>query len=1172
MPNLTDDQTIFPQQAALIQRFGPKGDILATSQGNKLFLYQFDKNLLANPQIIDLNSSIFKIIPLIAPSGSKILVIFTNFLSSILNCAADGNINITPSANLAPQSSNVPLDQIKFALIPGALIFNFNKNQLTVIPINAANEIGVPFIVTVSCSSIISFVSLNQNNHSARLAILTEENHDNPKIRIVDIDLTNKKGTEDQKIAISLPIDAYMIIPYLLGSNPIIICFTNNKAIFNTFIPNQVPKSTAYPFSSQAKLGWFAQMKDNFYVFIDERGSIKISEISEFGNFTVSDRGKTLIPSSVIALNGSVLYVTAKDGQAVLLEVTKLKVEKKMTIEKDGSIKELQQSNTQQTSQPKTPKSKSERPSPLRSNKNSFQSPPSSPIPTEKDLSKQIERLFEVPDTDIDPISFNDAKALNRETKDALALASFSKEWDQQLLAIQKLMSLVKGGAAAHQTFLTFQPQFLPIITENVTSLRSTLVKYSCLFVAQLAMSLGSSFETTAEQILPTLFKPTSNGTQIIADCCKCAILSICQYVTSTKIAKAMVVQISSKASIHRVICAKAFLIMAKQWDQKLVEKMKPFLLPAVDKLVVDASPEARQISRECKALLNHKQPNAEENKREKNSRKNGKKNQKFNFQEKPQIKLDDVKQYIIMGDEASLKENGEMVAKIIVDGMLSNSPLLANTCLTLFPNTVTIIPDSYKPRVQSLVNAILMYDNSTVRKHKELAYDAFNAAGNNISPSMVVAAAIKNIHVKDSMVLVTDFYNRNESLIPDDVKEEYEKIFPKQDNDSTLVFESGPNSPEKPHRRAVVFAENPQIPEVVVGNIDEEENKEQKTSILINSEKEKPEEAKPRPRLTFVLDNIPNFPPKESHEEEEETIDPEQKKKDEEQRKQPFEMTTKKLDLSQINEENPKQAQEIEKLPQEQIQPKEEQKHENTEPRPSNIMNTPDKQPQKPKISNNDEQIKPNKKETKPKEVDLRPSAKAKDNIRQSPTKAPFATDFDQPQDSSIGETQLQKLIKRLENPEIADKSPIIMRIAQIASRSGSKEYQTILPSVLPFSHSQFADDAALVASAIIRSVSHSKLLEFGASLLAQCPREAAEFLGRLSHQCSPGEIIDAAPLFMGGLKNLANDKEAVIRKAAVFCISDMWISGGDDFIQEIEMLPALTKKLVTHYYTIHK
>lgn len=880
--------------------------------------------------------------------------------------------------------------------------------------------------------------------------------------------------------------------------------------------------------------------------------------------------------------------------------------------------------------------------------KNPYASPPSSPLPSEKDLTRQLERMFEVPDTDIDPIDFNDARTLTRETKDAISLASFSKEWDQQLASIQKLMGLVKAGAASHQTFLSFQPQFMPIIIENITNLRSTLVKYSCLFVAQLAMTLGTQFDTPAEQLLQTLFKPTTHGTQIIADSCKNAILVICQYVVSSKIAKAMVIQSASKASVHRVICAKAFLLMAKQWEPKILEKMKPFLVPALEKLVVDASPEARQISREAKAMITGENKNQTETKQNSHHIETSGKRRAASLTSKKRLltektlKLDDIKQFIILGDEASLKENADAVARIIVDGMNSNSPILANTCLTLFPNTVKTIPDSYKPRIQSLVGAILMYDCSTVRRHKELAYTAFNEAGNNISPALVISAAIKNPHVKESMVLVTSFYNINESLIPDDVKEEYEKIFPKQENDSGLVFETKPSAeatPEKP-RRTVFFAEEPkeEAPEVVVAEGNDKQNDE-RTSILVNNENkteekteektqqaentQEPPKKEPRQHLTFVLDNIPDFPPKEQRyeEEEEEKIDEEQKKKDEEIRKAPFEMTTKKLDLKQLTSQEiqnpraiatpkpanlpiPKQNVEEQKPPKivEQKPPKvdeqkpqkiEEQKQSTTK---SNIIdktqtksNTDKVQVQikqsdvvdKTQIKQSNIQTKTKVEEQKiqtskksatqkvKKEIDFKPSSKPKDNIR---TKAPFATDFDPPPEPPASETKANKLIEKLNSPDTVDKSGILRRIAQLASRSGSAEYKTILPAVLPFTHSPFSDDAVLVTSAIIRSCQHNKLLQFGASLLAECPREAAEFLGRLSHQCSPGEILDAAPLFMGGLKQLASDKEANIRKAAVFCIADMWVSAGQDFMQEIEILPPLTKKLVTHYYSIHK
>ena len=64
----------------------------------------------------------------------------------------------------------------------------------------------------------------------------------------------------------------------------------------------------------------------------------------------------------------------------------------------------------------------------------------------------------------------------------------------------------------------------------------------------------------------------------------------------------------------------------------------------------------------------------------------------------------------------------------------------------------------------------------------------------------------------------------------------------------------------------------------------------------------------------------------------------------------------------------------------------------------------------------------------------------------------------------------------------------------------------------------------------------------------------------------------MDYAPYYMGGLKYLSQDPLPEIRKAAIFCIADMWVAAGDDFITEIERLPPLPKKLATHYYNQKK
>ena len=65
-------------------------------------------------------------------------------------------------------------------------------------------------------------------------------------------------------------------------------------------------------------------------------------------------------------------------------------------------------------------------------------------------------------------------------------------EWSTRLDAIQRIMSLIKGGVFSHADFEF--TEIAPYIANCVTDLRSTLVKWGSMCVSAAAQALGSDF------------------------------------------------------------------------------------------------------------------------------------------------------------------------------------------------------------------------------------------------------------------------------------------------------------------------------------------------------------------------------------------------------------------------------------------------------------------------------------------------------------------------------------------------------------------------------------------------------------------------------------------------------------------------------------------------------
>ena len=848
--------------------------------------------------------------------------------------------------------------------------------------------------------------------------------------------------------------------------------------------------------------------------------------------------------------------------------------------------------------------------------KSQFSSTPQSPQTVEKDISKQIDRLFEVPDSDVDPISYSDARSYIKSLKEALNIANSSKEWDDQLYALKQIMSLIKGGAFSHNQFLQQIPQIIPIITENIVVSRSTLVKTTCLLVAQIAMTIGPQFEAGAETLIPVLIKPTTHGTQIIADSCNHAILCITQYVCTHKVAKCIVAQISSKAAPHRILCARCFIVMLKFWAQNILEKERAIIGPAIDRLTADASPDARSLAREAKSILQEASKNMkppQNPKQKKDAIDSSAKRRAASVGNKKRaaeidrtFKLDDVKQMVIMSDENSIKENADAIVKIVVNGMTGTSPIIVTTCFTLFTETVNVIPEQYKTKFDTIVKTLYLYDAGNNQKQKKLADTALASAVAAFGANDVIAAGLNQKDPSYNKEIIMELFGKNEININHEVKTKYEKAFG-LNYEASLMFEAPPpglnDEKQQPKEEKQENAQKPNFamtmpnkkPEIVPGSQNppkkpppiqippkqsEEIQQEQKeTTIIIPNNQDDEEAAKQSPLVVTNLvhlgttpestlkgDEIPKTVPQTdlviapSGKEVHSPVSPD---------KTATFSNASQQNTSQSNAQKPATTVQS-KL----ILPTDQKKQSPA----TNKKTTPTTR--QSAVIPSQSKITPTKKqsESKPKEVDFRPKkdtseirTKKQTNTQQNGEQPrfsipPFSTDLDP---EAEPDTQAERLVRSLNGP---DPGAAIRRIAQYANRHGARDYRVLLPAILPFMHSEYKEDAQFVVDAIVRNVQHSQLLDLGSSLLAECPREAAEFLSDLSKICSAGEIMDFAPYYMGGLKCLSQDPLPEVRKAAIFCIADMWVAAGDDFISEVDRLPPLTKKLATHYYNQKK
>jgi hypothetical protein len=90
-------------------------------------------------------------------------------------------------------------------------------------------------------------------------------------------------------------------------------------------------------------------------------------------------------------------------------------------------------------------------------------------------------------------------------------------------------------------------------------------VKYSCLFVTQLAKPLEEPFDTAAESLMPVLFQRTTHGTQIIAKSCHHSVIAIVQHCHSRRLIAPILAERTSKAAVLRSIVSECIETIVSQ-------------------------------------------------------------------------------------------------------------------------------------------------------------------------------------------------------------------------------------------------------------------------------------------------------------------------------------------------------------------------------------------------------------------------------------------------------------------------------------------------------------------------------------------------------------------------------------------------------------------------------
>lgn len=91
---------------------------------------------------------------------------------------------------------------------------------------------------------------------------------------------------------------------------------------------------------------------------------------------------------------------------------------------------------------------------------------------------------------------------------------SDTKDWSRRLLALQQLERMATE-AVEYACFRELIYGLREPIAEQISDLRSALVRAACNCIVSLAESMQEDFEVLARHIMPSLLKVTMNSTQV---------------------------------------------------------------------------------------------------------------------------------------------------------------------------------------------------------------------------------------------------------------------------------------------------------------------------------------------------------------------------------------------------------------------------------------------------------------------------------------------------------------------------------------------------------------------------------------------------------------------------------------------------------------------------------
>ncbi|XP_065030000.1 CLIP-associated protein-like isoform X2 [Musa acuminata AAA Group] len=200
------------------------------------------------------------------------------------------------------------------------------------------------------------------------------------------------------------------------------------------------------------------------------------------------------------------------------------------------------------------------------------------------------------------PIKVYSEKELMREMEKIASTLVPEKDWSLRIAAMQRVESLVYGGATDYPSFLALLKQLGAPLSTQLLDRRSSIVKQACHLLNLLSKELMGDFEACADMLIPVLLKLVVITVLVIAESADNCIKTMLR---NCKVARVLPriadVAKNDKSAVLRARCCEYALLILEYWaDAPEIQRSADLYEDLIKCCVADAMSEVRSTARTC--------------------------------------------------------------------------------------------------------------------------------------------------------------------------------------------------------------------------------------------------------------------------------------------------------------------------------------------------------------------------------------------------------------------------------------------------------------------------------------------------------------------------------------------------------------------------------------------